>query len=134
MSLKTLLTLVAGGICGIALVISCSDDSPGKADAAEQVCDCPAAEPPLAGRFYTRENTATLAPNARGGQSGACRPGDQLTGGSCTSVASGAPDIYLVESGAKELPANPAWGCEFKNNTVSSVDIKVIAFCLDVTP
>lgn len=134
MNSKTFLTLAAGAAFGIALVLSCSDDAPNAVDAADPVCDCPAAEPPLAGRFYAPENTATLAANARGGQGAACRAGDQLLGGSCTSVLSDVPDITLEQSGAREFPGNPAWGCRFKNNTASPVDIKVIAFCLDVTP
>ena len=55
---KGLMTLAAGVGVGIALVLSCGDDSPGDADAA--VCDCPAAEAPLAGRVQEFEDRKSV--------------------------------------------------------------------------
>jgi len=57
--------IVAGVIAGIALVLSCGDDSLHNADAA--VCDCPTAEPPItASRIVQIEDPFTVLPTTGG--------------------------------------------------------------------
>lgn len=132
--MKTLITLAAGAGFAIALLVSCGDDGVA-VDAANPVCDCPAAEPPLAGRIYYVTETNSVPANTRGGTGAVCRAGDQLLGGSCTTADPGArPNIHLDQSGAPELPANPVWICDFMNNENVLVQIKSVAICLDVTP
>ena len=70
---KSILLLLSGATAGIAFVISCGDnwhlsadaavdataDAPKTPDAAP-VCDCPAAEPPIAGRLYFDSGIAVV--------------------------------------------------------------------------
>ncbi|MBP8807283.1 MAG: hypothetical protein KBG48_28375 [Kofleriaceae bacterium] len=71
-----------GGIAvAVAFMIACSDDSPSDADAA--VCDCPAAEPPLAGRIVSVQNQTSINPGTGGGGTAVCPTGATLLGGGC---------------------------------------------------
>src|SRR5215203_5938734 len=91
---KSILLLLSGAISGVAFVISCGDnlhlsadaaiDAPKTIDAAP-VCDCPAAEPPLAGRFVVFSQLLTIAGNDTGVQGVPCPVGMQLISGSCTT-------------------------------------------------
>lgn len=130
--------IVAGMVAGVIFVVSCSDDSPGTADAA--TCDCPAAEPPLAGRIVIVEATRTLDPSQVGSLQAACPTGAQLLSGSCTQATTGpqlVPDIRLIESGFYPHP-NPAnqniWSCTFQNHVIDTRDFRVQAICLKPTP
>jgi hypothetical protein len=87
---------MTGAASGIAFVLSCGDnlsvqanadaaiDAPKVPDAAP-ICDCPAAEPPLAGRFVVVSLTRTIAANNTGARSAVCPAGSQLISGSCTT-------------------------------------------------
>jgi hypothetical protein len=119
--------LLAGMLAGIVLVLSCSDDSPGKADAA--TCDCPAAEPPIAGRIMRFSNTRTIAAGSANGQGAACPQGAILLSGSCTNNESTGPDLTLKQSGSYD-DASQGWSCDFKNNSAVPVTIKATAICL----
>lgn len=120
--------LFAGMVAGVALVLSCSDDSPSHADAA--TCDCPAAEPPIATRIVIRSGTDTIAANARGGQGVACPQGAVLLTGSCTTeTLNPLRDVTLEQSGFHEV-AGDGWNCMFKNNEATPVTIKVSVRCL----
>jgi hypothetical protein len=119
--------LLAGMLAGIVLVLSCSDDSPGKADAA--TCDCPAAELPIAGRLMRFSNTRTIDPGSVNGNSASCPQGGLLISGSCTNNnASSLPDLTLQRSGFDN--DEQGWSCYFKNNEAVPVTIKVTAICL----
>lgn len=75
-------TLSSGIVVGALLIIACSDDSPSDADAA--TCDCPAAEPPLAGRIVSVRGTGgPINAGGIGGASVNCPPGATILGGSC---------------------------------------------------
>ncbi len=78
---RWILPTLAGAIAGATLVIACSDDSPGDADAA--VCDCPAAEAPIAGRVMSVSATGAIGANSAGGQTAQCPTGAILLGGGC---------------------------------------------------
>lgn len=119
--------LLAGMLTGIVLVLSCGDDSPGKADAA--TCDCPAAELPIAGRLMRFSNTRTLDPGNTNGNSASCPQGGLLISGSCTNNASSLPDLTLQQSGFVSDDSQ-GWSCYFKNNSAVPVTIKVTAICL----
>jgi len=90
-----LVTLVAGFTAGVALVVACSDDSPGDVDAA--VCDCPAAEPPLAGRITSARGTNPIMANDTAVASADCPAGAVVLGGSC-EVMTGDANVVVMES------------------------------------
>lgn len=117
-------TTAVGAVFGAALVIACSDDSPPAADAA--VCDCPAAEPPLAGRIVTVTNPVTVLANSGGGQSVGCPSGGTLLGGGCTRT-SGA-ELIVAQSGP--VPAGGGWSCVWRNNIANDAMAIVHAICL----
>jgi hypothetical protein len=122
-----LVILIAGMLAGVTFVLSCGDDSPSHADAA--MCDCPAAEPPIADRIMVVNNTSVVAANSRGGESAACPAGAVMLSGSCTTeTINPLRDVTLEQSG---FYANEnGWHCEFKNNENTPVTIKVSARCL----
>lgn len=121
-------SLAMGMLIGICLVLSCGDDSPGKADAA--ACDCPAAEPPLAGRISVVDQTQSIPGNSRGGQSAEC-PVEalRLTGSCTTRDINPLRDITLEQSGFYSGDQR-GWNCFFKNNEATPVTIKASVVCL----
>ena len=119
--------LLAGMLAGMVLMLSCGDDSPGKADAAN--CDCPAAEPPIAGRIKRFSTTRTIAAGSASGDSAGCPQGGLLLSGSCTNNAPSAPDLTLEQSGSYD-DTSQGWSCSFKNNSAVPVTIKATAICL----
>lgn len=127
-------TLAVGAAFGVAFVLSCSDGSH-KVDAG--TCDCPASEPPLAGRFVTVTSgpTVTIAPGAiDGGAAITCPVGSQFLSGSCTtSVLNPLPaDLVLMESGFfNDPPSIPTgWTCVFQNKGNTAVTVTARALCL----
>lgn len=129
---RHILLLGIGAAFGVAMVLSCSNESPRKVDAA--TCDCPASEPPLAGRIIVRDDVATLGPlggpqNGNGAAGTSCPSGGQLLSGSCTNTTTGLVDITLKESGFTDS-SNLGWRCSFHNNTASPIQIKASVICL----
>ena len=124
---SSVILLLAGMLAGIVLVLSCSDGSPGKADAA--TCDCPAAELPIAGRLMRVNRTAAINSGSTGGQDAACPQGGLLISGSCTNETFSLPDLTLQQSGFYRDDAQ-GWSCSFKNNSATPVTVKATAICL----
>jgi hypothetical protein len=75
--------LTSGVVAGVITVVACSDDSPGNVDAADAACDCPAAEPPLAGRIVSVRATNLLAFGSSGLAGAECPTGATILGGAC---------------------------------------------------
>jgi hypothetical protein len=132
----TMATFAVGAAFGVGFVLSCSDNSPRRTDAA--TCDCPASEPPLAGRFVTVSGGITIPPNVVDGGGVVCPAGSQLITGSCTTTIlndPGVANLVLLESGSFDPPAIPtSWHCEFKNNGATPVDVKATVICLKPGP
>ena len=139
---KSILLLLSGATAGIAFVLACGDnlhlsadaaiDTPKTADAAP-VCDCPAAEPPLAGRFVVFSQLQVIAGNDTSLQSVACPVGTQLISGSCTTdFINPIRDVTLQQSGFYGPPSG--WNCFFRNNEATPVTIRVSVICLKPTP
>ena len=129
---KHILALATGAAFGVVAVLSCSDNSPRHSDAA--TCDCPASEPPLAGRIIVQDSIATLGPmggpdDGNGVAGLGCPRGTQFLSGSCTNTTSNVPDIVLKEAGFTDN-ANPGWRCSFHNNTTQPIQIKATVICL----
>ncbi len=117
----------AGVLAGVALVLSCSDDSPGNVDAG--ACDCPAAEPPIAGRIAIIDATVVAAANGLGIAEAVCPQGARLLSGSCTTADyNPIRDVTLQQSGF--YTTEQAWSCRIKNNEATPVTIKASAVCL----
>jgi hypothetical protein len=117
----------AGVLAGVVLVLSCSDDSPGQVDAG--ACDCPAAEPPIAGRTVIVDQTQVIAANGSGGQGAVCPQGARLLSGSCTT-ADGIQVLNVTLQQSGFYTTEQAWTCQFKNNEATPVTIKASAICL----
>jgi hypothetical protein len=124
--MRSFALIIAGLLAGVIAVVSCSDDSPGHADAA--ACECPAAEPPLSGRIRQVTVMQPVGANANGGQVAVCPAGAQLISGGCGGPVGSLPDIVIRQS----LPSDgsPGWSCDVHNNELTPVTIRVVAFCL----
>lgn len=128
--------ILAGMVAGVTLVVSCSDDSPGTADAA--TCDCPAAEIPLAGRFVVVESAPkAIANGGIDAVAAACPTGAQLISGSCTYAATGPQTLFrnvtLIESGIHQ-PQQNFWSCTYQNDGGQEFTFKASVVCLKPTP
>ena len=143
---RSIALVMSGIVVGIGLVLSCGDNLSAKATAdaaidapkvldAAPVCDCPAAEPPLAGRLVVVSNTVTLVPNDTGVQGAFCPAGSVLITGSCTTDSSTtAFNVTVRESGFTGSPPT-AWHCSFRNNeTMFTVTFLASALCLKPAP
>jgi hypothetical protein len=133
--LKHTIALATGVAFGVAAVLSCSDNSPRHSDAA--TCDCPASEPPLAGRIISRDSIATMGPvngvdNGEGITSVGCPQGAQLLSGGCSTTSQSASDVLLRESGYVNDAVG--WRCTFHNNTTSPIEFKASVICLTPAP
>ena len=115
-------------LAGMALALSCSDTSPLGADAG--TCDCPASEPPIAGRIMTVTGTQIIPAGDRGGQGVACPQGTQRLVGSCmTDDIATIRNVTLEQSGFR-VGDRHGWACYFKNNELNPVTIRVSIDCL----
>jgi hypothetical protein len=127
--ISSVVPLVAGLLAGAISVLSCSDDSPGKADAA--TCDCPAAELPIAGRIVVVDQTRIIGPNSRSIEGAECPPGALRLSGSCTTaLVNPVRDVTLEQSGFYDATDLRSWSCNFRNNEATSVTVKASVVCL----
>lgn len=119
---------IVGAVLGAGLVIACSDDSPGDADAA--VCDCPAAEPPLAGRIVPVRVQGTIQANGGGGASAQCPSGATILGGSCEQMTLSSQVLLLEARISRTTPTAPVYVCEWMNNGATTPVVFAEAVCL----
>lgn len=140
---RSALLLLRGEATGIVFMISCGDnwhlgadaaiDAPKTIDAAP-VCDCPAVESPLAGRFVVASNVRTLPANGRLSEDIRCPAGMPLISGSCVvDNATMRFNVTLEQSGAEDVPPT-TWGCAFHNYEPFPVSFRVSATCLKPAP
>jgi len=149
---RSVLLLMTGAASGIALVLSCGDnlsvkaiadaavDAPKVADAAPNVsdaaptCDCPTAEPPLAGRIVTISQLRTIPANDFSGQSAVCPMGSLLITGSCTQDPLNPYRNLTLQQSGFFPPYTTEWVCWFRNNESSPVTVRVSILCLKPMP
>ncbi len=134
MNTKLALAL-ASSAATAALILSCSDDSPGDADAA--VCDCPAAEPPLSGRLTTVENRRTSpGPSPAFILAAECPAGALLLGGGCDAdPLAGSLVLRLAGIRAPAGETTLYYGCAWTNtNNDSPQFVSAWATCLTPAP
>jgi hypothetical protein len=133
---KTLAVLLLGFAVGVTFVISCGDQhSPPSVDAAAAQCDCPAAEPPLAGRI-TRVTGDQSIPAMRFFLAVAsCGIGKIVLSGGCFARSS--DPKYLLNSSYPAPAGSPnpsGWVCEFYNGTAAPVTSTAYVMCLEPAP
>lgn len=120
-------SLATGAALATALVLSCSDDSPGDVDAA--ACDCPAAEPPVPSRMATVRGADSLVPADDDGVSSATCPANaKLLSGGCL------PDLLattgLVIWGFGKVDGQEAFYCRWRNDGTQPRTVYAEATCL----
>jgi hypothetical protein len=127
---RSLALFISGVVTATIAIVACGDDSPEDVDA-HAACDCPAAEPPLAGRIIQRSGDSEV--EGMGGESvgAGCETGETLLSGSCT--VPDLPDVALVFSGIANGSSN-AWACGWRNNGATPVTITATAICLQPAP
>lgn len=123
--LQTTLTLLTGAIIGIGLVVACSDDSPGTADAAE--CNCPAAEPPVPARLMEIKATSTIAANSANSAGASCPPNSRYISGQCGYPGGASRDAYIQLS---QRNAANQHICTFQNNEPNPIEVEAVVLCL----
>jgi len=123
-----LAALLVGAFGGAGLIVACSDDSPSDADAA--VCDCPAAEPPLAGRIITVSGVISIPAGGPGVGGGSCPSGSILLGGGCKLDADDIA-IHLISAGAdRRVPEAIGYLCLWSSTSATDRTGTGEAFCL----
>ena len=128
--MKTLASLLCGAAASAALILACSDDSPGDADAA--VCDCPAAEAPIPPRLQkVRGLDSTLSANTRTSAFATCPANSTLMTGHCIAVdnAGTPPQAALRQFGPSD-PDPKTWLCVWDNLNLGTAVIHAEAVCL----
>ena len=128
--MKTLIIALTGAALACALILSCGNDSPGDADAA--TCDCPAAEPPLAGRIVRVSETVALAAQDSGGTNASCATGATLLGGGCDLQTGN--DRITVSYASPDGGGAEAWNCGWNNPTTTANTGIATAICLMPAP
>lgn len=146
---KTILSLICGVTSGITLVISCGDNYRLDLDAAPTIdaaqvdaapapgCDCPAVEPPLAGRIVVFTSSVDIPANRSGIWGARCLTlGPQSVllgvalGGSCMLDSGGSnQNVTLMESGFYNTPHDD-WLCLFHNHDSVPVTVRASTVCL----
>jgi hypothetical protein len=125
-------TLIIGAVVGIVLVLSCSDNSPRRVDAADAAtCTCPAAEAPIANRIVEKVSLYTIPANsAQQLQGVACPftgvPAIVLTGGCAAANSGNAPNIILEQS----VPDGNGWDCSWRNPSNADIQVRAVVHCL----
>lgn len=125
--IHSFILLFAGAVFGVAMVLSCGDDAR-HSDAA--TCDCPASEPPIAGRIVVSESMATIDAGTQGGAGTSCSPGMVFLSGSCSGDNLQTTEDITLQVAAFNNMDPGGWLCVYKNNTSSPVRVKASIRCL----
>lgn len=150
---RSCLLLMTGAAPAVVFVLSCGDnlrlkanadaaidaavdtavDAPTALDAAP-ACNCPAAEPPLAGRFFIVSKFNKIPGNNFDLVGAACPAGSQVISGSCTQdLLNPYRNLTLQQSGFFEIAA-AEWVCWFRNNSSDEVTVRASVICLQLSP
>lgn len=136
--MKPIAIAACSAIVSITLVLACSDDSPGTADAA--TCDCPASEAPITNTRVVRVDGPDVNVDGAGAFAGAVCPANAivLTGG-CYVTEEGTGTGALLSSAGPGpvMVSSPAtgWQCTYsRNNTGSIVTVHAQVTCLLPAP
>lgn len=129
MSIRSILLVVSGAAMGVALVISCGNPTPA-ADAAD-VCNCPSAEPPLAGRVVRVQQTGDIPASTEFYNLRAyCAAGATVVGGGCR-LAGPSTQVTLRENGPDPQQTGDGWYCGFGNSSAAPISATATVICLN---
>ena len=119
---------ITGALFARALTLACGD-SPADARADAGACDCPAAEPPLAGRITRVTGTQSLTQGGVGAAQALCPGGSTLLGGGC-KLADNVSDplFHLINAGTNG--DGSGYACFWQNSNSVARDGIAEAFCL----
>jgi len=149
---RSILLLLSGATAGIVVVISCGNHwhlgagtfvdaavNVLKVPDATSVCDCPAAEPPLAGRLVVRDGIIGVEGNQSHSVTVLCPPGAIPITGNCkldTPIFSPRRDVILREAGfARSFFGDlSGWRCTVHNNESTMVLYALSVMCLIPAP
>lgn len=109
------------------LVLACGDDNVGDVDA-QATCDCPATEPPVAGRIVVETAMVPLPAGDSPGAVANCPAGSTLLSGGCR-LQDGNAAITLNYSYGR-IESTEAWTCRWRNDTANDNTGIVEAYCL----
>lgn len=126
---RSILTLIAGAVIGITLVLSCSDSSPKRVDAGDAAtCSCPPAESPIANRVVEKTNFLTVPANTIEQSTSVSCPLDAVVlSGGCGALEGQEPNIIVEQS----YPDGIGWVCSWRNpSTNVDVIVRAIVRCL----
>jgi hypothetical protein len=143
--IKDFLCWLSGVGPGVAFALWCGDDlvatahadalnAAKAANAAAAPCNCPEAEPPLAGRFVTVNQVVTIGAMGTGGDFARCPMGSQPIFGSCTADQLNPIRNLTVQQAGFYLNAPLDWYCFFRNNEMFSVTVRASVTCLKSPP
>lgn len=125
-----ILMLTFGVAIGITFTLSCEQDNPSRADAADaSMCNCPPAEPPIFGRVVEVKANYVIPANTHGTHGEICpgvSPGIVLNGG-CTAEPPQPNGSIVLEQSA---PDADGWDCSWNNPSFVDVPVHVIVRCL----
>ena len=130
--MKNVALVAAGVVMGVVVTISCSDDSPPRADAAVQ-CDCPVSEAPIKERLVRVASTRAISAMSVGGDSAGCPQGAIVISGGCLAGTTDAKHV-LLSSVASPVDNPIAWECFFYNGTAAEVTSTATVLCLKPAP
>lgn len=121
---------IAGAHFATTLILACgADDSPTDARTDGGTCDCPAAEPPLAGRIVRVSATVSVVPGGPSSVGNLCPTGSALLGGGCKLADNVSdPTYHLINAGSNGNQSG--FVCTWPNNGAATRDGIAEAFCL----
>jgi len=124
------LSFAAGGVvAGVFFILSCGDDGPGAADAADPGCDCPASEPPVTRARLSEKQLDIAIPAGQTVELGlGCDAPSMFWAGGCDVTGTAPVDSVL----SKSFPASTdGWICEWRNLGANEDTGIVRVVCLD---
>ena len=123
--MRSIFSFGGGVALTLALLLACSDDSPGDADAAS--CNC---EPPLTGRIVQVEGVRTDQTGSLVNAFANCAENARLLGGGCEVRGENEETLVLNQAGINGNPL--AYGCQWQNPASITVEtVRAWAICLN---
>ncbi len=131
--MRTIAAFTVGALAATAFLFACGDDMPAGADASSH-CDCPAAEPPLAGRIVRRAVSFDVGANEEKQVVQRCSDDETILSGSCSTLEpQGGGSINLRQSGFSsqgDPETTAVWVCTWENNDPNPNTVTATVVCL----